>query len=306
MENLYFLEIILLKAYFENIQSNILRFLSKATHEIIIVVAWINTDIFKDTLVELLKKNVKITIVYNNDFINRKIVKDIKGIEYISIKMPIVKNKMHNKFCIIDNRYVISGSYNWSENAEKNLENIIITDDLHIVYQFKIEYNKFIHLNELYNDARNIPGCKECKGRLITLAVLENVDYYNCVDSLRLYSVCSEDESHNNFIGEVYFNNISNTLESDVRELDANECVSEEVTSIINAYEMEIFTFNALNHIRKHNKYDTFFHAIAVDKITNFMEYTQGYEGAENYELVVIWKNRFLSDIIKDRYYFLN
>jgi hypothetical protein len=296
----------LLKAYFENIQSNILNFLIKATHEIIIVVAWINTDIFKDTFVELLKKNIKITIVYNNDFINKKNIKKIEGIEYIPIKMPITKNKMHNKFCIIDGKYVISGSYNWSKNAEKNLENIIITDDLYIVYQFKFEYNKFVHLHELYNDAKNISRCKKCKGRMITLAVLENIDCFNCVDSLKLYDVCSKDEDHNNFIDEIYFNNISNSLEYDVPELEVNEDISEETANIINAYEREIFFFNTLNYIRNHNEYDTLFHAIAIDEITNSTGYTKGYEDNEDHKLNVIWKNRFLSDIIKDGYYFLN
>lgn len=35
-------------------------------------------------------------------------------------------NIMHNKFCIIDGKKVINGSYNWSCKAEYNKENITI------------------------------------------------------------------------------------------------------------------------------------------------------------------------------------
>jgi PLD-like domain len=38
------------------------------------------------------------------------------------------QNFMHNKVMIIDDRYVITGSYNFSENAELNDENILIID----------------------------------------------------------------------------------------------------------------------------------------------------------------------------------
>ena len=37
---------------------------------------------------------------------------------------------MHNKVMIVDDRYVITGSYNFSENAELNDENILVIDSL--------------------------------------------------------------------------------------------------------------------------------------------------------------------------------
>jgi hypothetical protein len=43
---------------------------------------------------------------------------------------------MHHKFCVIDHRIVITGSYNWTNNAEKNDENIVIVED----YTLALEY----------------------------------------------------------------------------------------------------------------------------------------------------------------------
>ena len=35
---------------------------------------------------------------------------------------------MHNKVMVIDNKTVVTGSYNFSENAEKNDENLVIIE----------------------------------------------------------------------------------------------------------------------------------------------------------------------------------
>jgi hypothetical protein len=295
----------MVEVFFEKIENVLIKYLEKANHEIIIVVAWINTSIFQNTFYKLLKNNIKITIVYNDDFINKKTVKKIEGIKYIPIKMPRIKNKMHNKFCIIDNQYAISGSYNWSLNASRNFENIIITDDLKTVCQFILEYNKFININLLYDDAKNIGRCEHCSGKTIVLAVLRNEDYYNCVDSLMLYDVCTKDEKHYKFIYDVYFCNITNSLDVDILESPPNEFTSEEEEMIIKEFEREKDIFSVLQHVRTNNEYNTSFHAIAVNTVTNFNKYMQGYDEEEAQCLNVIWKNRFLSNIIKNKYYFL-
>ena len=50
---------------------------------------------------------------------------------------------MHNKFCVIDNQTVITGSYNWSSNAEfKNEENISIIRDNKTASDYSVEYRR--------------------------------------------------------------------------------------------------------------------------------------------------------------------
>ena len=51
---------------------------------------------------------------------------------------------MHNKFAIIDNRLLLTGSYNWTFSANnRNDENLLIIDDPEII---KIFQNQFINL----------------------------------------------------------------------------------------------------------------------------------------------------------------
>ena len=48
---------------------------------------------------------------------------------------------MHNKFCIIDGKKLITGSYNWTYAAEyNNKENIIISDDISLCNEFSFHF----------------------------------------------------------------------------------------------------------------------------------------------------------------------
>lgn len=58
--------------------------------------------------------------------------------------IPVVTNKKHkiehNKFAIFDNKYIVSGSYNWTTNASKhNSENCIFFDQPNREYSRRFE-----------------------------------------------------------------------------------------------------------------------------------------------------------------------
>jgi len=62
------------------------------------------------------------------------------------IKTRISSNKyiMHNKFAIIDNRILLTGSYNWTFSANnRNDENLMVVDDPELIEIFQ---NQFINL----------------------------------------------------------------------------------------------------------------------------------------------------------------
>ncbi len=74
-----------------------------------------------------------VELIVHNDYINNRQAGlnfqhfiDLGGRFYFSD----AENPMHNKFCVIDNKTLINGSYNWTYFAEnKNSENIIIIND---------------------------------------------------------------------------------------------------------------------------------------------------------------------------------
>jgi phosphatidylserine/phosphatidylglycerophosphate/cardiolipin synthase-like enzyme len=56
---------------------------------------------------------------------------------------------MHNKFCVIDNQKVLTGSYNWSEAAEnKNDENAAVLYDFDRASDYSVEFRRLFDSNQ--------------------------------------------------------------------------------------------------------------------------------------------------------------
>ena len=49
---------------------------------------------------------------------------------------------MHNKYLIVDEFFVLTGSFNWTFQAGKsNQENVVVTDDEWIVHKYEENFN---------------------------------------------------------------------------------------------------------------------------------------------------------------------
>lgn len=121
------------QAFFDNIQSIILNQIDGAKESIHVAVAWItDSEIFN--LLCQKADHVYVELLLVDDQINNsrtnyehRRLKDAGG--YINL-VPVQANGsiMHHKFCVIDGSTVITGSYNWSNRAKTNDENIIVTE----------------------------------------------------------------------------------------------------------------------------------------------------------------------------------
>ena len=60
---------------------------------------------------------------------------------------------MHNKFAVIDNKIVITGSYNWTASAgERNDENLLVINDNNIIKKYQNQFNNL--WNNKYSPGR--------------------------------------------------------------------------------------------------------------------------------------------------------
>jgi len=60
---------------------------------------------------------------------------------------------MHNKFAVIDNKIVITGSYNWTASAgERSDENLLVIDDKNIIEKYQNQFNNL--WNNKYSPGR--------------------------------------------------------------------------------------------------------------------------------------------------------
>ena len=126
----------MIKHHSYKIQNVIQKELFAAKHSIKICVAWFTNDLLFQPLLLKLDAGVEVTIITNKDEINFADTNDVDFDEFIQRGGCIYWNErgdksrlLHHKFCIIDDSVVISGSYNWTNGAEYNDEDITVYFD---------------------------------------------------------------------------------------------------------------------------------------------------------------------------------
>lgn len=124
---------------FDNIEQRILKEIKDAHYAIFVSVAWFTNKKLFNALLEKAKNNCYVSIIIQLDEINSQC-----GIDYSQIQVgrsecfKISKDTelLHDKFCVIDFKKVITGSYNWTYKASHNSENILILNDPSVAIQY--------------------------------------------------------------------------------------------------------------------------------------------------------------------------
>jgi phosphatidylserine/phosphatidylglycerophosphate/cardiolipin synthase-like enzyme len=136
----------------ENIEAEIIRNISEANEEICIAVAWFTSWKLMEELNKLKRRGINIKVIISDakENIKQKNINKLRNACNI-VKIAVVPEEngiMHNKYCIIDNKKVIDGSYNWSYNAHNNLEHVIVIESSAVAKMYKESFNK------IYNNPR--------------------------------------------------------------------------------------------------------------------------------------------------------
>jgi phosphatidylserine/phosphatidylglycerophosphate/cardiolipin synthase-like enzyme len=114
--------------HFEEIQGKIVEQIELANFTIWIAVAWFTDDLLFTKLVEKKNQGINVQLIIMDDDINNNSRLKYENIEVYKFKKTgkYGNNIMHNKFCVIDLKTVINGSYNWTIKAQYNQETINI------------------------------------------------------------------------------------------------------------------------------------------------------------------------------------
>jgi phosphatidylserine/phosphatidylglycerophosphate/cardiolipin synthase-like enzyme len=133
--------------FFSQIASQIILELEKAKSEILIAVAWFTNTVLFEIVQNMQKEGVKTEVMISDDGHNfgklhfEHLVR-IGG--QVWVKETNNYALMHNKYCVIDQKTLVTGSYNWSVKAEKNFENIFVTDDPTAVSRYHNHFHKVL------------------------------------------------------------------------------------------------------------------------------------------------------------------
>lgn len=148
-------------AHFDNIRQKILDELDEATEKIVVAVYWFTNHTLYQKLMAKVAAGLTVELIIHNDYINNRET----GLNFQSFINSGGKfyfsdtyNPMHNKFCVIDNKVLINGSYNWTYYAEdRNRENILlIKDEQETIEAFVSEFDRLKSLTEQVEKIRRM------------------------------------------------------------------------------------------------------------------------------------------------------
>jgi hypothetical protein len=125
------------------IQPEIIKQMNTAQRSIWIAVAWFTDREIYNVLITKLKQGVNVRILAVNDAINQNI--DILSKNGAEVYLIDNKKLMHHKYSIIDSKIVITGSYNYTNKAKTQFENVMISvDNTQVIEKYQTEFNYMV------------------------------------------------------------------------------------------------------------------------------------------------------------------
>jgi phosphatidylserine/phosphatidylglycerophosphate/cardiolipin synthase-like enzyme len=133
-------------------RDTIIQQIGDATRRIKICVFTISDDLIAEAIVRSHRKGLDIKVITDNDK-SFDMGSDVDRLakEGVAVKMDNTPNHMHHKFMVVDDRALITGSYNWTRSAARyNHENILLTMENHVVGSFAREFDSLWSNMEWY------------------------------------------------------------------------------------------------------------------------------------------------------------
>lgn len=127
------------------IKQRIISEINNAKQCVYLAMAYFTERDIAMSIVEAKNRNVIVDIILSSNAQNETVKLMLKGasISVHAFDTGDTRGIMHHKFCLIDDKISINGSYNYSLNASNNnVENIQISNDIAIYSQFLTEFER--------------------------------------------------------------------------------------------------------------------------------------------------------------------
>ncbi|WP_262383908.1 phospholipase D-like domain-containing protein [Hymenobacter lutimineralis] len=136
------------EAYFSGIQEIIRREIGLTKYSVHVAVAWFTDPVLFAALLERQRAGVAVALCVTQDEKNINFQPyglPFGDLEAAGGRVWVVEDRlMHHKFCVLDGRDVLTGSYNWTRKAaQSNEENIVLTTgDPELAHHFLREFRR--------------------------------------------------------------------------------------------------------------------------------------------------------------------
>ena len=127
------------------IKQRILFEINNARQSIYLAMAWFTDRDIATAIIDAKNKGLNIDIILSSNVQNETVKQMLTGVNITvhAFETGDARGIMHHKFCLIDNKITINGSYNYSYNASNNnVENIQVSDNNETYQQFLTEFER--------------------------------------------------------------------------------------------------------------------------------------------------------------------
>ncbi|CDW81063.1 UNKNOWN [Stylonychia lemnae] len=135
-----------LDAFFFPNEANItklINYLGKAQKSMSICIFSLTNDKLANAVYDAHARGVKVRVISDDECMNQ-IGSDVKWLAGQGVPCRVDSNSqfhMHNKFVIIDDTFLITGSFNWTVQAGKsNQENLLVVDNPYYIEKYSTEF----------------------------------------------------------------------------------------------------------------------------------------------------------------------
>ena len=129
----------------DGVAQAIIAHLSEATTSIAFLAFSFTSDAIADALISRARNGVSVSGVMEEAQVNSNTGSEYERLrmEGVMVRLDGNRRNMHNKVMIIDERIVITGSYNFTASGERrNDENILIVEDQELATRYMSEFKK--------------------------------------------------------------------------------------------------------------------------------------------------------------------
>lgn len=147
------------------IQEQIIGILNTAKYSIRVAMYNFNDDRIFETICRKAEQGVEVEILLDskseqNEIIlqSSHILAKTGGSVFLYYNINGNFSIMHNKFCLVDDRILLTGSYNWTNNAANHSnENIVVIEDFLVAFEYTKKFNQLKYHSTLYTENIDLP-----------------------------------------------------------------------------------------------------------------------------------------------------
>lgn len=129
----------------EESEARLVGFLGKAKISMLVCVFTITNNKLADQIYKNWQRNLDVKVI-SDDECSKQLGSDVFDLANAGIPVRLddsPQSHMHNKFVILDNRIVITGSFNWTTaGVNSNQENLCILDNAELAKKYELEFGR--------------------------------------------------------------------------------------------------------------------------------------------------------------------